>query len=70
MAAHNQSAMNASAQLATIGSAAVVGVTQNILQASVVTKGKVETAVVNNKSAVKKGKAVNTTTVTLTFSTK
>ena len=69
MPANNVGVNIASTQLAAINSATVVGVTQTVLQASVVRKGKVGSAVIDNKSTVKKGKAVNHTTVTLSFST-
>ena len=54
-------------QLAVINQSAVVGITQTILQASVVTNGKVTKASVNSKAVVKKGKVTNTMSVSLSF---
>ena len=54
-------------QLAVINQSAVVGITQTVLQSSVVTNGQVKNAKVNSKAVVKKGKVSNTMSVSLSF---
>ena len=54
-------------QLAIINQSAVVGITQTVLQASVVTNGIVKTANISSIAVVKKGTVVNKMSVSLSF---
>ena len=63
----NDTVKSTATQLAVIDQSAVVGITQTILQASVVTNGQVKNASIQNKTVMKKGKVVNTTSVSLSF---